>query len=89
MENRTSFLIVDICALGFSVFLLYKTWFDIDTLRKNLIKRTENLPDWYPFRNHTLKFVDKPLWVWQVRGLSALLTVMILFATILFFLNSG
>jgi len=56
-------------------YYAYRSWFDIDGLRNSMRRDIERLPSWYPIRSYSLSGLDGKLWVWQIRILSSIGTI--------------
>lgn len=77
MSNKTNIFIVP--ALILWIFLAgyyaYRSWFDINGLRKSMQRDIEKLPSWYPTREYSLSKINTKGWVWQIRILSSIGTI--------------
>lgn len=53
----------------------YRSWFDVRSLQESMRRDIEKLPKWYPSRSYSLDKLGTGKWLWQIRILSTLGTI--------------
>lgn len=71
-----------LCALaitGYSGYIFYQTWFNIDKLHARAIKSTISLPSWFPFKQYySLRLQNKKSWIIERKIMNIFMTLFVL-----------
>jgi len=73
MTSESNDIVILIVLLGWITiggYSIYQFWFKAEVSRDAYRKGLLKAPEWYPFRNFGLWFIETPLWIWFNRILS-------------------
>ena len=83
MSNWIFLAIVSILGTVLLFYYAFRVWFDFDKFQQDMIRGYKKLPDKNLYRNYALKIINTRYYKWQMRGLTCVGLMSLLFVLVL------